>query len=52
MCGFFTQSKTDFYKKLKNGFQKIYSPDKINQFKTKCALSACVDNVDYNVFHN
>ena len=49
--GFSPKAQTDIYKKLKNGFQKKYSPDIINQFKTKGALSACVDNVDYNVFH-
>lgn len=49
--GYSPKLKTDFHKKLTNGFQTKYSKDIINKFKTKGALSACVDMTDYNVFH-
>jgi hypothetical protein len=38
-------------KAIKNGFQKDYSPKKIEAFKKRGALSACMDIIDYDVFH-
>ncbi len=36
---------------IKNGFQKVYSPKKIEAFKKRGALSACMDIMDYDVYH-
>ena len=41
-----------FKKKIKNGFHDRYSNNEIQMLKKKGALSGCVDNQDYNVFHN
>jgi hypothetical protein len=37
--------------RIKKGFQMEYSPGKIEAFKRRGALSACVDITDYDVFH-
>lgn len=43
------KKQLEFYKKIKNGFQKSYSKERINLFKKKGALSGCIDSLDYNV---
>ena len=40
-----------FLKNIKNGFQKSYDNNKIEMFKKKGALSACVDVIDYDINH-
>jgi len=43
--------KKEFLKNIRNGFQKSYNKNKIEQFKKKGALSSCVDVIDYDVNH-
>ena len=45
------QAKTDFKKKIKNGFQDEYSTNKVKMFKKKGALSGCFYVPDYHIFH-
>ena len=45
------QQQKTFKNNISNGFLKKYSPNTINQFKKRGALSTCVDMPDYNVFH-
>jgi len=45
------QQQMNFKKKIINGFQNTYSKSKIQQYKNRGALSACVDVADYDVFH-
>lgn len=45
------QEQHNFQKKIKNGFQKTYTTDRIELLKKKGALSGCVDVTDYDVFH-
>jgi hypothetical protein len=37
--------------RIQNGFQKEYSAKKIKAFKKRGALSACMNIIDYDVFH-
>jgi hypothetical protein len=45
------QKQIDFKNKIKNGFQKSYSTNKVEMLKKRGALSGCVDIIDYDVFH-
>jgi hypothetical protein len=37
--------------RIKHGFQREYSREKIEAFKKRGALSACINITDYDVFH-
>jgi hypothetical protein len=37
------QQQEEFKKKIKNGFQKVYSKDRVEMLKKRGALSGCVE---------
>lgn len=46
------QQQANFKKKIKNGFQKSYSPKEVEMLKKRGALSGCIHITDYDTFHN
>jgi hypothetical protein len=47
----YNKTQKDFKKNIKNGFQKTYSKKKVDVLKKKGALSGCVEELNYDVFH-
>jgi len=46
-----TEKQKHFLKNIKNGFQKSYDNNKVEMYKKKGAVSACVDVIDYDINH-
>lgn len=46
-----TEKQKHFLKNIKNGFQKSYDNNKVEMYKKKGAISACVDVIDYDINH-
>ena len=45
------QKQLEYKKMINNGFHNSYSKDKIEKFKSRGAVSGCVYDSDYDVYH-
>jgi hypothetical protein len=50
-CEGFPEVLKNLHKKIKNGYNRTYSNKKVRQLKQKGALSGCIYDNTYDVFH-